>query len=807
MKNVGKAKVILGATLATGIVAGSMASYMGYGPFSTRAASLSSNFSTNQNGFGQQKTITIDGDFSDWDSSMLIAQGVANDDPRAFRGPHEGPVYDTYAMYGAWDNDNLYLMWEITNLTDVVAPEQNYPISDNGKAWNGDIPQIIALDIDPNVSADGTISSTGKGVWGMSIDYTNGVDNLLCFSSKLVAGTPALFSVDGNGGFSYEKEFCRDFKTLGIEAAYGDGHISDELIGINANGYTGLKTDMMYSDSSAWVDLNKLGHNSEQDTMYEIKIPLSALGIDAHYITENGIGVMHISTFGESAIQTLPVDTCVYDNAEEPYAADDSTSQEKADEDTISVNMARLGKGDGPVPTKLPTAKPTVKPTEEPTIAPTVKPTVIPTCIPEETETPYETLEPEKTLAPTDYNYGKPDNNNHDNEEVYNIEKKNNPSKAKLSADDMKNGTILHAWSWSFNTIKENLQNIQNAGYSAIQTSPAQICRNPNGGDRHLSNWEYQYQPIGFKVGNYQLGTEDDLKALCAEADKYGIKIIVDCVYNHLTYDMQLILPEYRVDSYYHGREGIDDYNNRYRVTQKSLLGLYDMNTQNPEVQNIILNYAKQLVSDGVDGFRYDAAKHIELPDDDASYRSNFWPVVLNNGSSFQYGEILQDAASRDNAYSKLMGVTASGYGYILREQLGNKTLNTNKLLGYSIDAPSSKVVTWVESHDNFANKDCETVWMTNDDLKLGWAVIAGRASTTPLFYSRPVGAGGTSYDSRFPGLSQLGDAGDEFYMSADVTAINIFRNEMEGENEYLSNPYNSESVLFIERGNKGILI
>lgn len=58
---------------------------------------------------GKNKTITIDGDFSDWSQDMIIAQGVANDDPRIFRGSHEGPVYDTYALYSGWDDENLYL--------------------------------------------------------------------------------------------------------------------------------------------------------------------------------------------------------------------------------------------------------------------------------------------------------------------------------------------------------------------------------------------------------------------------------------------------------------------------------------------------------------------------------------------------------------------------------------------------------------------------------------------------------------------------------------------------------------------------
>ena len=109
------------------------------------------NYSTNATGVGQYKTINS---ISDWTEDMIIAQGVANDDARIFRGSHEGPVYDTYALYGAWDDNNLYLMWQFVNVTDVVDPAQNYPISDNGKPYNGDIPQILAFSIDPNKSGD-----------------------------------------------------------------------------------------------------------------------------------------------------------------------------------------------------------------------------------------------------------------------------------------------------------------------------------------------------------------------------------------------------------------------------------------------------------------------------------------------------------------------------------------------------------------------------------------------------------------------------------------------------------------------------
>lgn len=60
-------------------------------------------------GVGKESTIKIDGDFSDWSDSMLIAQGVANDSCTAFNGGHENCVLDSYSLYASWDNDNLYL--------------------------------------------------------------------------------------------------------------------------------------------------------------------------------------------------------------------------------------------------------------------------------------------------------------------------------------------------------------------------------------------------------------------------------------------------------------------------------------------------------------------------------------------------------------------------------------------------------------------------------------------------------------------------------------------------------------------------
>ncbi|NYD67366.1 fibronectin type III domain-containing protein [Agromyces atrinae] len=301
-------------------------------------------YKTNPNGqVGKSKTITVDGNPSDWTADMLIAQGVANDDPRIFRGSHEGPVYDPYSLYGAWDAENLYLMWQFTNVTDVVDPAQGYPISDNGKPANGDIPQALAFDVNSR-GGDGLEDGEEKGIWGMRYKFDNKeVDHLALFSSKPGVGQPALFSLNANDAFDYEPANVAAFKASGISFAYGDGFFPTTLMGIKKNGYEGY-TPADLTDASKFTDLLKAGHSTKQDTIYEIKIPLAKLGTTKAQLEANGLGVMLITTFGQSAIGSLPYDPATLDNATKPYSADESTSAEKEDWDGFTAKFARVGK-------------------------------------------------------------------------------------------------------------------------------------------------------------------------------------------------------------------------------------------------------------------------------------------------------------------------------------------------------------------------------------------------------------------------------------------------------------------------------
>ena len=399
-------------------------------------------------------------------------------------------------------------------------------------------------------------------------------------------------------------------------------------------------------------------------------------------------------------------------------------------------------------------------------------------------------------------------------------------------ADDIQDGAILHAWCWSFNTIKENMKDIAAAGFTTVQTSPANECKDTYSNMKLMGNdeingtdgcWWWQYQPTDWKIGNYQLGTRDDFKAMCAEADKYGIKVIVDVIPNHTTPDLPKVSDNlYNAvggkDNLYHanGFKKITQWGNRYECTTGEMGGLPDVNTENPDFQAYFLKYLNDLIACGADGFRYDTAKHIGVPSDPLdkkSTRNNFWPVVtgeesangvtLSDKNVFTYGEVLQGDNVPESEYAKYMRMTASSYGETLRGAVTGNSFDVDTISNWRHASPG-RLVTWVESHDTYCNAGVSSR-MTDEQLRLAWAVIAARKDGTPLFYSRPDGSNGAS-GNRW-GNNVLGAKGNNEFKSTEVREVNLFRNAMAGKSEYLRNPGKDSQILQIDRGNEGTVI
>ena len=318
---------------------------------------LCSKYATNPNSMvGVQKTITIDGNASDWSEDMLIAQGAAWDVANNYKGGHENCVLDTYALFAAWDNSNLYIGWQMVNTTDTWARQGDGPLSDGGRVL--DVPLILALSVDPTSTSMSNKNTDGNPIWGqkMGVTFEQHVDHLLYMSGKPGLGEPGLFTaVDAKGNTNYTTGL-KGFAKAGIEYKMAETNICSHIYGLDGS----KSTKDIYDDNAKWVDYKTFRgsagvHNIKYDSFYEIKIPFSAIGIDKNYLEQKGIGAMLIATRGESGLDCIPYDDTMLDNATGSYGNDPSTSHEKDDEDVITSEFARIGNMGGKTPDVTPT--------------------------------------------------------------------------------------------------------------------------------------------------------------------------------------------------------------------------------------------------------------------------------------------------------------------------------------------------------------------------------------------------------------------------------------------------------------------
>ena len=372
-------------------------------------------------------------------------------------------------------------------------------------------------------------------------------------------------------------------------------------------------------------------------------------------------------------------------------------------------------------------------------------------------------------------------------------------------------GVTLHCWNWSFKEIEEKMDTIAALGYTSIQTSPIQQAKQATA-EHPCNDWWVYYQPRGFHIdnsGNSALGTKDDFISMCEAAHAKGIKVIVDVVANHMgnseTGDNGLsisIVPELKEDSdcWHDISKNIGNYNDRKDVTQGCMAGLPDLNTANPKVQAMALDFLKECIDAGADGFRFDAAKHIETPKDGA-VASDFWPNVINGAKEYAqstrdielycYGEVL-DAPGGGlgiDAYTEYMSVTDNSWG---NNVLSGVINNGGTLLpGYHKQATANQLVLWAESHDTFA--DGSTADVSETSINKAWALVAARADAMGLYLARPAN------------MSQyLGTASNTGWAYPEVAAVNQFHNTFAGVGEYIAN---ESGIAYVERGNTGVVL
>lgn len=388
--------------------------------------------------------------------------------------------------------------------------------------------------------------------------------------------------------------------------------------------------------------------------------------------------------------------------------------------------------------------------------------------------------------------------------------------------DKVGDGVMLHAFNWSYNTIKENLPAIAAAGYTTVQTSPVQQPKDYSTSGDVTGQWWKLYQPISFHIAKESwLGTKDDLKSLCDEADKYGIKIICDIVSNHIANadetrpdSVSNQVKKYEPDFYKKRRtytrtyKGDANDSSVQAVVQGHVSKCPDLVTNDTAVQTYIINLLKECIDCGVDGFRFDAAKHIET-EDDGEYASDYWKNITSSASSYYtqktgddlyiYGEILNNCgADRSySSYTKYINVTDNRTGDAVLYNVTKGKASTATNAKYKSGVAASNAVLWAESHDTYEGSSGSsgfpnTADVSDENVVKAWAIVASRKDSTALFFARPGTAlmGGVSTDTT--------------YKSTAVSEINKFHNLFVGQSEKLGS---SGDIAYVARGTSGIVL
>jgi len=376
--------------------------------------------------------------------------------------------------------------------------------------------------------------------------------------------------------------------------------------------------------------------------------------------------------------------------------------------------------------------------------------------------------------------------------------------------------TILQCFDWSCSNILNHLDEIKAAGYTAIQTSPLQQCKDYSSGNTDTSGqWWKLYQPIAFKIASASwTGDASSFKTLCTAAKNKGLKVLVDVVANHLGGDHSYLSDQVNTyeptiygnqSQYFHNYFAYDSGNESTYVVTQGSIGMPDLNTGNAYVQSRVLSYLKELIDAGASGFRFDAAKHIELPSD-GTYASDFWVNTLSaartyatstyNRDLFAYGEIL-NSAGNSRHYSDYTpyfnALTDNRAGNAIRSAVESNNTGGMASSNYPSGLAAKNTVLWGESHDTYMNGDGESKNSSQSNVDKAYCLVTAHKDASSLYFIRP----GSSMNS----------AASSNYISKAVGAANRFHTQFETADESYSTGSNCAAVQRYGNGMSGALI
>ncbi|MFN6487370.1 MULTISPECIES: alpha-amylase family glycosyl hydrolase [unclassified Nostoc] len=352
---------------------------------------------------------------------------------------------------------------------------------------------------------------------------------------------------------------------------------------------------------------------------------------------------------------------------------------------------------------------------------------------------------------------------------------------------------IFHAFDQQYNNIEQFVCELGKQGYSHIQIPPAQKSN-------ASPQWWGRYQPVDYRVIEGR-GGQKDLKKLIDKAHSCNIKVISDVVFNHMAnldgnddFEDLSQFPGISVSDFHSALNRLGENlcginysdNNRYTEINCWLGGLPDLIFTN-KVKTIQKAHLKKLLDLGVDGFRFDAAKHI--PADIINEYINY-VEQQSQRKTWNYLEVIADSDTLSKDYNWIAPVT----DYVLYNSMKNAFTFGGDLrsLRLTTNVNESRSVTFGRNHDNIREINSYAInpYSERWDSFLATAYVLARESGTPLVLN---------WDNE-----------DASFIKYGVKFRSIMRQRQnQGKNvkENILEIVDSPTLLLMERGGEGFFV
>jgi alpha-amylase len=268
----------------------------------------------------------------------------------------------------------------------------------------------------------------------------------------------------------------------------------------------------------------------------------------------------------------------------------------------------------------------------------------------------------------------------------------------------------LFEWKWD-DVAQECETFLGPKGFAAVQVSPAiEHVVVPNA----RFPWWQRYQPVSYKIVS-RSGDRAQFAQMVDRCHAAGVQVYADAVINHMAgeqsgvgiagspftkYDYPRL---YQPKDFHTCRYNITNYRNHTEVTNCELVGLADLDTGSNKVRHRLADYLSDLVSLGVDGFRIDAAKHMDAGDLKAILQ------ILNakvEPDPYIYQEVIDpgNEAVKKSEYYSNGDVSEFEYGKKVGAKflgIAGQTLSQLETLGESWGLmPSDRATIFIDNHD-----------------------------------------------------------------------------------------------------------